>query len=89
MEQNDFIIRAPWPDELPRLKSFMEGFQVKEESVIRILLAGPWERVVGVAVREKNDSASERIWLKLRPRYVGTTVEEQLRESVSAFKATD
>ncbi|MEO0509776.1 MAG: hypothetical protein AAF065_07955 [Verrucomicrobiota bacterium] len=89
MKQNDFVIRAPWPDELPRLKSFMGGFQLKEESIIRIALAGSWERVIGVAIREESDRASSQIWLKLRPRYMGSTIEQQLRESVSAVKATD
>jgi hypothetical protein len=65
------VLRAPWPDELPRLKSFLRGTFSghRSEAWLRILVAEEPERIVGaVAVSLEPAAHQAQFVMRLRQR---------------------
>lgn len=75
--EGEFEIRPPWPDELPRVRSFLREYSFDEETFVQIALVGRWKRIVGVAVRGKD------CFVRVRPIYSGSDLEEGLLKAVS------
>lgn len=84
MSKATYTIRPPWPDELPRVKLFLTGFKPEKPFITRIAVAGRWERIIGVAAKEENAS-DDKIWLKLRPKYINSNVDVDLRRDISSL----
>lgn len=67
----DTLLRAPWPDELPRLKSFLRGTFSghSSEAWLRVLVAEEPERIVGaIAVSRELASQQAQFVMRLRQR---------------------
>lgn len=82
------IVRAPWPDELPRLTDAFPGLALTRPLHLRVLVvpatAGSPERLVGVAAlaapaKGKSDAT---LAFAVRPRFVAT---EHARELLAAI----
>jgi hypothetical protein len=83
-------VRAPWPDELPRLTEAFPGLTLDRLWELRVLVvtagAGTVERLVGLAAltARVEGKAEANLILAVRPRFANTAEAKQLLGEILA-----
>ncbi len=78
-----FSLRAPWPDELPRLRGLFHLSRLGAAAHLRILLREGPERIVGgfALLAPSSGDRPGLLLLRIRPAYIATPAHEALLES--------